>query len=81
MRSRFGPGHGHDRCKCPSSSGSPKHWDETERGPCAGDGVQVPVREAINQAIDEEMARDPNVYCIGAWGRLVRPILVLCRPK
>lgn len=27
--------------------------------------VQVPVREAINQAIDEEMARDPNVFCLG----------------
>ena len=26
---------------------------------------QVQVREAINQAIDEEMARDPNVFCIG----------------
>lgn len=27
--------------------------------------MQVPVREAINQAIDEEMARDPNVFCLG----------------
>lgn len=27
--------------------------------------IQVPVREAINQAIDEEMARDPNVFCLG----------------
>ena len=29
--------------------------------------TQVPVREAINQAIDEEMARDPNVFILGAW--------------
>jgi pyruvate dehydrogenase E1 component beta subunit len=27
--------------------------------------IQVQVREAINQAIDEEMARDPNVFCLG----------------
>lgn len=28
------------------------------------------MREAINQAIDEEMARDPNVFILGAWGVL-----------
>lgn len=27
--------------------------------------VQVPVREAINMGIDEEMARDPKVYVMG----------------
>jgi pyruvate dehydrogenase E1 component beta subunit len=27
--------------------------------------VDVPVREAINQAIDEEMDRDDRVYVIG----------------
>lgn len=27
--------------------------------------IEVPVREAINQAIDEEMARDPSVFCLG----------------
>jgi len=27
--------------------------------------VQVPVREAICQGIDEEMARDPAVYVMG----------------
>ena len=27
--------------------------------------VDVPIREAINQAIDEEMARDEKVFVIG----------------
>jgi pyruvate dehydrogenase E1 component beta subunit len=27
--------------------------------------IDVPVREAINQAIDEEMARDEKVFVIG----------------
>ena len=27
--------------------------------------VQIPIREAINQAIDEEMARDEKVFVMG----------------
>lgn len=27
--------------------------------------IDVPIREAINMAIDEEMARDENVFLIG----------------
>ena len=27
--------------------------------------IEIPVREAINQAIDEEMARDEKVFVIG----------------
>ena len=27
--------------------------------------IEMPVREAINQAIDEEMARDEKVFVIG----------------
>jgi pyruvate dehydrogenase E1 component beta subunit len=27
--------------------------------------IEVPIREAINQAIDEEMARDDKVFIIG----------------
>lgn len=27
--------------------------------------IQVPIREAINMAIDEEMARDEKVFIIG----------------
>lgn len=27
--------------------------------------IEVPIREAINMAIDEEMARDENVFLIG----------------
>lgn len=27
--------------------------------------IQVPIREAINMAIDEEMGRDERVYVIG----------------
>ena len=27
--------------------------------------IQIPIREAINQAIDEEMARDENVFVLG----------------
>lgn len=29
--------------------------------------AQVPVREAINQAIDEEMARDEKVFIMGMY--------------
>lgn len=29
--------------------------------------IQVPIREAINMAIDEEMARDERVFVIGKF--------------
>jgi hypothetical protein len=29
--------------------------------------TQVTIREAINQAIDEEMARDENVFILGMY--------------
>ena len=29
--------------------------------------IQVPIREAINMAIDEEMARDEKVFVIGEY--------------
>ena len=37
--------------------------------------IQVPVREAINMAIDEEMARDEKVFIIG---RLHLSLCVVC---
>jgi pyruvate/2-oxoglutarate/acetoin dehydrogenase E1 component len=38
------------------------------------------VREAINQAIDEEMARDPNVFILGAFVALTAAALLRAGP-
>jgi hypothetical protein len=34
--------------------------------------IQVPIREAINMAIDEEMARDEKVFIIGECPQYTR---------
>jgi hypothetical protein len=39
--------------------------------------IQVPIREAINMAIDEEMARDEKVFIIGECPRYTRRCLEL----
>jgi hypothetical protein len=38
--------------------------------------IQVPIREAINMAIDEEMARDERVFIIGTLS--LDPVLKKC---
>lgn len=32
---------------------------------------QLSVRDALNSAMDEEMANDPSVFLIGAWSSFV----------
>jgi pyruvate dehydrogenase E1 component beta subunit len=39
--------------------------------------IQVPIREAINMAIDEEMARDEKVFIIGECPQYTRRCLDL----